>query len=735
MRPSSRRLVLAGALVTGLVAGVAALPLALRDAPAAGPGAGTGPGTVTVTGPRLTGRATLPADRLGPVPPEGQLPGLSGAVAEPDGTLRVLPDSGREGGDAEDVELRIDHVRVDWGGGGAPGALEVLGHVRLSDPDRHLGSALVDGTPARRLTGADLDVGAVQRAPDGSFWLGDARRPSLLHVDADGRVLQPPVRFPPGSSPQQAGREDEGAGTAPDGGFEAVAASPDGHHLYPVLAAAPAGEEDPRRRLVAELDTRTGAFTDRTWTYRVDTDANRVADAQMTGSGQLLVLERDDLEGAAAVTRRLYTVDLGRTEESGVLAKELHADLLAVDDPDGTAGTGAAGAPDQPAGPRTAETFAVLPDGQLAVAGAAAEAEAEIAGRPGTPGDLELLRLDPDAERWQTLNRVPVLAHRGASGQRPEHTLAAYALAIRQCADVIEPDVVPTRDGVLVARHENEISGTTDVASRPEFADRRTTRTIDGRRVTGWFTEDFTLAELRTLRAVERVPDIRPENTRFDGLYPVPTLAEVLDLARHSRTCAGEPVGVAPETKHPSYFDSIGLSLEEPLLAELAAAGLDTEDAPVVVQSFETANLRELARRAPVGLAQLVGCSGAPQDLAQAGDGRTYRDLVSPDGLREIATYADSVALCKDVMIPRQPDGTLGQPTAVVEDAHRAGLTVVGWSFRVENEYLPAELDSSADPAADGDMAAEVRVFLDAGMDQVFSDNPDVAVAAVAGAR
>jgi glycerophosphoryl diester phosphodiesterase len=319
-----------------------------------------------------------------------------------------------------------------------------------------------------------------------------------------------------------------------------------------------------------------------------------------------------------------------------------------------------------------------------------------------------------------------VIGHRGASGYRPEHTLAAYELAIRQCADIIEPDVVSTRDGVLVARHENEISGTTDVAGKPEFAGRRTNKLVDGVSTTGWFTEDFTLAELRTLRAKERLPAIRPGNTAYDGRYQIPTLSEVLDLARHSRTCSGRPVGVAPETKHPTYFAALGLALEEPLVAELEAAGLNRQLSRVVIQSFEVGNLRRLNQITDVTLVQLIDCSGAPWDFKAGGDLRTYADLVTPEGLRGIAQYADEVGVCKDVMIPRDPAGFLTRPSAVIADAHAAGLEVIGWTFRRENSFLPADFRVGADPAGIGNLAGEINTFLDAGMDSFFTDNPDI---------
>ncbi|QBR92083.1 glycerophosphodiester phosphodiesterase [Nocardioides euryhalodurans] len=321
-------------------------------------------------------------------------------------------------------------------------------------------------------------------------------------------------------------------------------------------------------------------------------------------------------------------------------------------------------------------------------------------------------------------SRPLVVGHRGASGYRPEHTLAAYELAIEQCADYIEPDLVPTRDGVLVARHENEIAGTTDVEDHPEFAGRRTTKVIDGVPVTGFFTEDFTLAELRTLRAEERIPQVRPGNTAYDGRFRVPTLEEVIDLAQSSETCDGREVGIYPETKHPSYFDSIGLSMEEPLVETLDAAGYDKRRDAVIVQSFEVGNLQALDEMTDVTLAQLASCTGGPAD-----DPRPYSEIVSRAGLREVASYADGVGLCKDLMIPREADGTLGEPTRVIKDAHRAGLTVHGWTFRAENTFLPAEFRSSADPTELGDMTGELRVFLRAGMDGAFSDHPDLAAA------
>jgi glycerophosphoryl diester phosphodiesterase len=324
-----------------------------------------------------------------------------------------------------------------------------------------------------------------------------------------------------------------------------------------------------------------------------------------------------------------------------------------------------------------------------------------------------------------------VIGHRGAAGYRPEHTLASYLLAIRQCADFIEPDLVATRDGVLVARHENEIGSTTDVADHPEFATRRTTKVVDGISTTGWFTEDFTLAELRTLRARERIPGIRPQNAEFDDQFTIPTFREVIDLARRYQTCDGGPVGIYPETKHPSYFRSIGLPLEGRLVDALEDNGFLDEHAPVIIQSFEVGNLRRLADLTHVRLAQLVNCTGRPWDFTVSGDPRTYADLVRPAGLDFIRSYADVVAVCKDLLIPVGSDGRLGPPTPVIADAHARCLPVHAWTFRRENLFLPPSLRSSADPAAPGDLVTEIRTFLRAGVDGVFTDNPDIGAQAV----
>lgn len=329
-----------------------------------------------------------------------------------------------------------------------------------------------------------------------------------------------------------------------------------------------------------------------------------------------------------------------------------------------------------------------------------------------------------------------VIGHRGASGYRPEHTLAGYEFAINLGVDFIEPDLVSTKDGVLVARHENEIGGTTDVASHPEFAGRRTTKTIDGLALTGWFTEDFTLAELQTLRAVERIPAIRQRNTLYNGLYQVPTLQQVIDLAKRKSAETGRTIGIYPETKHPTYFRSIGLPLEEPLLTTLRRNGLDRRDAPVFIQSFETGNLRQLRSRTRIRLVQLFGGpADRPADFVATGVNFTYGDMATPAGLARIAGYADGIGPPKTSIVPRDAAGNSLTPTTLVADAHAVGLLVHPYTFRNENSFVPNELRvgdpaNAAFPTFYGRALDEYRQFFDLGVDGLFSDNGDTAVEA-----
>ncbi|MFD5133597.1 glycerophosphodiester phosphodiesterase family protein [Streptomyces olindensis] len=308
-----------------------------------------------------------------------------------------------------------------------------------------------------------------------------------------------------------------------------------------------------------------------------------------------------------------------------------------------------------------------------------------------------------------------VIGHRGAAGWRPEHTAASYTYAVQTGADWIEPDLVPTKDHVLVVRHENEISQTTDVARRPEFGDRRTTKTVDGRSVTGWFTEDFTLAELKTLRAVERLPAVRNRNTVFDGREQIMTFQEVVDLARRLSRTHGRTIAVFPETKHPTYFRSIGLPLEPKLASVIRRNRLGRREC--VVQSFEPTSLRRIAaERLGVPLWQALGTTGGPYDLP----GTTYKEMMTPAGLAEIAEYADWIG----------PDKSSLVGTSLVADAHAAGLRIGPYTFRAENQFLPERFRRGSGANDFGDAFAEYALYYDMGVDAVVTDFPDLAVMA-----
>ena len=312
-----------------------------------------------------------------------------------------------------------------------------------------------------------------------------------------------------------------------------------------------------------------------------------------------------------------------------------------------------------------------------------------------------------------------IIAHRGASGDRPEHTLAAYDLGIDQGADYIEPDLVPTSDGVLVARHENEISGTTDVATHAEFANRRTTKIIDGEAITGWFTEDFTLAELRRLRARERLPELRSQNTAYDGLYQVPTLAEIIQLVRAREAETGRTIGIYPEIKHPTFFEALGFDLAALLVEQLHSAGYQGAEAPVFIQSFDIAPLRRLDAITDIRLVQLISDEGGPADNTDL----SYADMLTREGLAQIASYADAIG----VAIPLLLDGE-GASTGLVEAAHDAGLQVHAWTGRRENAFLPPALHRPGGPSAEGCDNRLYAALSAAGIDGVFSDNPARAV-------
>lgn len=332
--------------------------------------------------------------------------------------------------------------------------------------------------------------------------------------------------------------------------------------------------------------------------------------------------------------------------------------------------------------------------------------------------------------------RVLVIGHRGASALRPEHTLASYAVAIRDGADFVEPDLVSTKDGALVIRHENEIGGTTDVAQHPEFANRRTTKTVDGMKITGWFTEDFTLAELKTLRARERLADIRKANTAYDGQFTVPTLDEMIEFVAAESSARGRVIGIIPEIKHSTYFRGIGLPMEDKVLATLDAHAY-TRTAPVEIQSFEIGNLKylhgKLGKTHPnVRLLQLMD---APEQHPADAPDTTYATMMTPAGLKAIATYADAIGPSTRSIIPLAKDGKLAPVAPLVHDAHAAGLEVHPYTFRPENHFLAADFRNDAGDAARNEEGSvkEIRAYLATGIDAFFTDDPALGRKAVDG--
>jgi len=378
---------------------------------------------------------------------------------------------------------------------------------------------------------------------------------------------------------------------------------------------------------------------------------------------------------------------------------------------------------EQQPGRRTLLGAAALGAGAMALGGAGTATAAET-GAAGKPGPVRGLPVPT------------VIGHRGASGYRPEHTLGSYQLALDMGADIVEQDLVPTKDGHLVCRHENDITATTDVSAHPEFADRKTTKTVDGTKLTGWFTEDFTLAELKTLRAKERIPGTRQRNTLYDGRWEVPTFEEVLQWAEREGRKRGRKVWLYVETKHPTYFRKLGLGLEERTAKLLRKYGRHKKDAALFLQSFEPSSIQRLRKLVDTPSVVLLSTmTSRPWDFVEANDPRTVADLVKPEGLKWIASYAQGIGPDLSVIIPRTPDGKLGTPTSVVKDAHAAGLVLHPYTMRNENTFLPADFRRGTDANAYGDAFGAFKAYFATGIDGIFSDNPDTALLAAADFR
>ncbi|AUM28845.1 glycerophosphodiester phosphodiesterase [Acinetobacter pittii] len=339
----------------------------------------------------------------------------------------------------------------------------------------------------------------------------------------------------------------------------------------------------------------------------------------------------------------------------------------------------------------------------------------------------------PTTPEYQ-LPKILVVGHRGASALRPEHTLASYQKAIDDGADFIEPDLVSTKDGVLVTRHENEIGGTTNVSTLSQFADRKTTKNIDGKDLTGWFTEDFTLSELQQLKARERIPEFRPANTAYNDLYPVPTLEQVIELAEANYKKTGKIIGLYIETKHPTYFKNQKLAMEDTLLKTLAKYEYTRDIAPVYLQSFEVSNLKylkdQLDLHKTIKHAQIIQLYDAktsqPADFLESSETKTYADLATAQGLKDVAKYANGVGPSKGYILNFNDNGSV-QTTSFITDAHTAGLKVHPYTFRPENNYLPTPLKCSQDKPAErcpSGALKEFEAYFKAGVDGVFTDDP-----------
>ncbi|XP_075990775.1 glycerophosphodiester phosphodiesterase, periplasmic-like [Anticarsia gemmatalis] len=326
--------------------------------------------------------------------------------------------------------------------------------------------------------------------------------------------------------------------------------------------------------------------------------------------------------------------------------------------------------------------------------------------------------------------RPLVIAHRGASGYVPEHTLGSYALAILMGTDYIEPDLVLTSDHQVIARHDNELGLTTDIALHPEFASRRTTKTVDGAKVNGWFTEDFTLPELKTLRAIESLPEIRPGNARLDHIFQIPTLQEIIDLTKGLEIIHGRKIGLYPEIKHSLYFRTLGFPIEQLVVDILHKNGYEGSEAPACIQSFEIDALKELKNITQIRLMQLYDHpSLQPFDQYQKGADLTYGDMAAPDKLSEVAKYAYAVGPDKSYIIPRDQSNRLGRMTNFVNDAHEVGLKVYAYTFRAENHFLSAEyISGDRQPTTFGNFSAYLQVYYATGIDGIFCDHPDVPV-------
>jgi glycerophosphoryl diester phosphodiesterase len=785
---------------------------------------------LSVDRPTLVGRSVLPADTFvdgNNVPTSGQfitaangrtppffhrqpVQGFSAILRQNDGTYLVMSDNGYGAkANSADFVLRVDRLTPNFKtADGGSGAAAFRTEFVLRDPDHKVNFPIVaDGTnypgsniPVdpniknnRWLTGADFDIESFRQVKDGTFWFGDEFGPFLIHTDATGKVLEAPVPLPGVKSPDNPFLNGGTPNLGSSRGFEGMALSPDGSKLYTLLEGTVTG--DPAKTLrINVFDLKTKKFTGQQYLYPLDPQGTNIGDMTAVNDHQFLVLERDPGEGATAQFKKVFLIDLNQVDAQGRLVKTQLVDLLNIADPNnlGGTGTGKFTFPYQ-----TIEGAQVLDPWTIVVSNDNNYpfSNGRVPGQPD-PDETILISLpqplDVTVKTYPTVNvgtsrlvlektdsedirpgtfveRPLIIGHRGIAGRLPEHTLAGYQLAIDSGADFIEPDLVSTKDHVLIARHEPVLAAvktdangnplknpdgsyqilerTTNVNEHPEFAGRLTTRVLDGTKITGWWAQDFTLAEIKTLRAVERLPF---RDHSFDGQFEIPTLQEIIDLVKASKLKTGRTIGIYPETKHPTFHDAAGLSLEEPLVATLKANGYTHPYSAVFIQSFEVSNLKELNAMIDVPLIQLTDADhieldgtvvyNRPYDFVVKGDPRTYGDLLKPAGLAEIAKYADGIGPWKrsivsvagtDANHDGQPDDINGDgvvddadlhtvaPSSLVADAHKAGLLLHPYTFRNEGRYLASDYG--------GDPAKEYAQFFKLGVDGVFSDFADTA--------
>ena len=740
------------------------------------------PSATFATGP-TSGQFITPTNGVA-APFENQQPvqGFSAVLDNGNGSYLVLTDNGFGAkANSADSLLRFHNVTVDFKTGtGGTGTVAYNGNVTLNDPDHKVSFPIVADqafypngktnipvnatiTSGRLLTGADFDIESFRKVADGTLWFGDEFGPFLLHTDLSGKVLDTPIPLAGVQSPSNPFLGSNAATLPASRGFEGMGMSADGTKLYPILEGPLISDPDQRKLIINEFDTLTKSYTGRQLFYKMDATralGHHIGDLSPVGNDKYILTETD-VTDAAAGFKKIFLLDFDRQDSSGFVAKTLLVDLLHIADPNHLASASA----EYNMPFSTIEGLIVTATNELLVLND--NNYPFTAGRiAGTPDNNEFVKIKftqafadtyvPGTFPTLTGKDPLVIGHRGAAGYRPDHTLAGYKLATELGADFIEPDLVSTKDGVLIARHEPMLSGTTDVGAHPEFASRKTTKMLDGVSVTDWFASDFTLAEIKTLRAIQ---PLSGRNQSYNGLYEIPTFQEVIDLAKAQSAVLGRTIGIYPETKHPTFHDGLGLSLEEPLLATLTAAGWNSSNAPVFIQSFEVSNLRQLNGMTDIRLIQLIDADDVnadgslslvapyaqPYDFVVNGDPRTFADLLTPTGLAFVRTYADGVGPWKPYLLKtkiydpnndgvaddRNGDGKVDikdreivGDTGVIAAAHRAGLMVHAYTFRND-----ASLYGFTDPNS------EYETYFRLGVDGLFSDFSDTAVAARAKIR